>query len=51
MYKELFYKTEYEKNRQEFLLWLRELRTQHSLCKDAGLNPSLTHCVKDPALP
>ena len=36
---------------QEFLLWLSRLRTQCSLCEDAGLIPGLTHWVKDLALP
>ena len=36
---------------QEFLFWLRRLRTQHSVCEDADLIPSLAQCVKDPALP
>ena len=35
---------------QEFLLWLRRLRTQHSVCGDVGLIPNLAHWVKDPAL-
>ena len=34
----------------EFLLWLRGLRTQHWLSKDAGLIPGLTQGVKDPPL-
>ena len=36
---------------QEFPLWLSGLRTWHGVCKDAGLVPSLTQWVKDPALP
>ena len=36
--------------KMEFLLWFSGLRTQHSVWEDAGLNPGLTHCVKDPAL-
>ena len=34
----------------EFLLWLRGLRTQHSICEDVGLIPGLAEQVKDPAL-
>ena len=33
---------------EEFLLWLSGLRTQHNVCEDVGLIPSLTQWVKDP---
>ena len=35
----------------ELPLWLSGIRTQHSLCEDAGLIPGLTQGVKDLALP
>ena len=38
------------KKREEFSLWLSGLRTQNSVCEDAGLIPDLTQWVKDPAL-
>ena len=40
-----------KQNCQEFLLWLRGLRTQHSVCEDVGLIPCFTQWVKDLALP
>ena len=36
---------------QEFLWWLRGLRTHHSVHADVGLIPGLAWWVKDPALP
>ena len=36
---------------KEFLLWLIGLRTQHSVCENAGLIPGLPQRVKDPVLP
>ena len=35
----------------EFLLWLRGLRTQHSIQEDVGLILGLSQWVKNPALP
>ena len=34
----------------EFPLWLSRLRTQHSVCEDAGSIPGLTYWVEDLAL-
>ena len=31
---------------REFLLWLKGLRTQHSVGEDAGLIPGLAQCIK-----
>ena len=36
---------------EEFPLWPSGLRTQHSVCEDAGLIPGLAQCIKDLALP
>ena len=33
--------------KDEFLLWLSRLRTQHCVCEDAGLIPGLTQWIKD----
>jgi len=35
---------------EECLLWLSKLRTQHSVCEDAGLIPDLAQGVKNLAL-
>ena len=37
-------------SKEELLLWLSGLRTQHSVCEDSGLIPGLTQGVKNPAL-
>ena len=39
-----------KKNLQGVPLWLRRLRTGHSVLKDAGLIPGLTQWVKDMSL-
>ena len=36
---------------EEFLLWLSQLRTRHSVREDVGSVPGLAQCVKDPELP
>ena len=36
---------------EEFPLWLRGLRTQHSICEDEGSIPGLPQWVKDTTLP
>ena len=40
-----------ETSSSEFLLWLRGLRIQQSVHKDAGLIPGLTQWAKDLTLP
>ena len=42
---------EFKNEFSEFPLWLIGLRTQHSVCEDAGLIPGLTEWVKELALP
>ena len=37
--------------KKDFPLWLRGLRTQHSLCKDANLIPGFAQWVKPLVLP
>ena len=39
------------KARMELPLWLNRLRTQHSVCENAGSIPGLVQSVKDLALP
>ena len=44
---EKIHKSCFKKLLSEFLLWLRRLRTGHSVHEDAGLIPGLPEWVKD----
>ena len=44
------WKVSFKTQPQEFLLWLSELRTRHSVCEDVFSIPGFTSWVKDLAL-